>query len=92
MLKKNLDSAKSLHDLFGIRIMVNDISDCYRVLGLIHNKWSPLPQRFKDYIALPKPNGYKSLHTTIIGLLKGHRDQPTEIQIKTHEMKEYADI
>jgi GTP diphosphokinase / guanosine-3',5'-bis(diphosphate) 3'-diphosphatase len=48
--------------------------------------------RFKDYIALPKPNGYKSLHTTIIGLLKNHRKQPTEIQIKTFKMKEYSDV
>ncbi|MDD3646194.1 MAG: RelA/SpoT family protein [Candidatus Gracilibacteria bacterium] len=92
MQKKGLDSAKSLYDLFGIRIMVKNETQCYKVLGLIHKKWTPLPNRFKDYIALPKPNGYKSLHTTVIGLLKDFRKQPTEIQIKTFKMKEAADI
>ncbi|QFR39384.1 bifunctional (p)ppGpp synthetase/guanosine-3',5'-bis(diphosphate) 3'-pyrophosphohydrolase [Candidatus Gracilibacteria bacterium 28_42_T64] len=92
LTKKGIDHIEDLHDLFGIRVIVKDLSDCYRVLGLIHNKWSPLPYRFKDYIALPKPNGYKSIHTTVIGLLKEHRKQPTEIQIKTYKMKEYSDI
>ena len=92
MKKKWLDSSKWLHDLFGIRIIVNDVSECYKILGLIHNKWKPLPKKFKDYIALPKPNWYKSLHTTIIWLLKDHLKQPAEIQIKTHEMREYSDI
>jgi len=53
---------------------------------MVHNIWTPLPNRFKDYIALPKPNGYKSLHTTVLGLIKKFRKQPTEIQIKTREM------
>ncbi|NUJ97541.1 bifunctional (p)ppGpp synthetase/guanosine-3',5'-bis(diphosphate) 3'-pyrophosphohydrolase [Candidatus Gracilibacteria bacterium] len=92
MKRKGYESIKSLYDLFGIRIIVKDVTTCYKALGVIHNYWTPLPNRFKDYIALPKPNGYKSLHTTIIGLLKNYRKQPTEIQIKTYEMKEYSDI
>lgn len=92
LTKKSLHHISALHDLFGIRIIVNDVATCYRVLGLVHNKWKPIPNRFKDYIALPKPNGYKSIHTTIVWLLKEHRKLPTEIQIKTFEMKEYSDI
>ena len=88
---KGVDNINSLYDFFGIRIMVNDLSDCYKVLWIIHNKWAPIPKRLKDYIALPKPNWYQSLHTTVIWLLKDHREQPTEIQIKTYAMKEYAD-
>jgi len=90
--KKGLDSIKSLNDLFWIRIIVDDVATCYKILWIIHNEWSPLPKRFKDYIALPKPNGYSSLHTTVIGLLRRYRKQPTEIQIKTYGMKEFSDI
>ncbi|PZM81979.1 (p)ppGpp synthetase [Candidatus Gracilibacteria bacterium] len=92
LLKKGLSHMKELFDVFGVRVMVNSESDCYKVLGIIHNTWTPIPRRFKDYIALPKPNGYKSLHTSIIGLFQEDTKQPTEIQIKTYEMKEYADI
>ena len=90
--KKWLENTKSLYDLFGIRVIVKNVEECYRVLWLIHNKWSPLPNRFKDYIALPKMNWYKSLHTTVIWLLKKNQKQPAEIQIKTQEMMEYAEI
>jgi len=90
--KKGLDDTKSLYDIFGIRVIVESVEDCYRVLWLIHNKWSPLPNRFKDYIALPKMNGYKSLHTTVMWLLKKNQKQPAEIQIKTFKMMEYAEI
>ena len=90
--KKWLSDAKSLYDIFGIRIVVNNVEECYKTLWLLHNKWSPLPSRFKDYIALPKPNGYKALHTTIVGLLNKNKRQPAEIQIKTGEMMEYAEI
>ncbi len=90
--KKWLSNSHSLYDIFGIRVIVKDVEQCYRVLGLLHNEWSPLPNRFKDYIALPKPNGYKSLHTTVLGLLKKNKKQPAEIQIKTFEMMEYAEI
>jgi guanosine-3',5'-bis(diphosphate) 3'-pyrophosphohydrolase len=90
--KKWLSSVNWLYDLFWIRVIVSDVSDCYRVLWIIHNKYKPIPNRFKDYIALPKPNWYRSLHTTIIWLLKDDFKQPAEIQIKTYEMKEYSDI
>lgn len=92
MQKKWLDSIKNLYDLFWIRIIVNDETTCYKALWLVHKTWTPLPNRFKDYIALPKPNWYKSLHTTVIWLLNDFRKQPTEIQIKTYEMKEFSDI
>ncbi|MBF0913695.1 bifunctional (p)ppGpp synthetase/guanosine-3',5'-bis(diphosphate) 3'-pyrophosphohydrolase [Candidatus Gracilibacteria bacterium] len=92
LLKKGLTHMKELFDVFGVRVMVETEADCYKVLGIIHNTWTPIPRRFKDYIALPKPNGYKSLHTSIIGLFQEDTKQPTEIQIKTYEMKEYADI
>lgn len=92
LLKKWLTFARELYDLFWIRIMVQNEHDCYKALWIIHNNWTPLPKRFKDYIALPKPNGYKSLHTNIMWLFKSQRKQPTEIQIKTFKMKEYSDI
>ena len=90
--KKWLENTQSLYDIFGIRLIVNNVEECYRFLWLIHNKWSPLPNRFKDYIALPKMNGYKSLHTTVMWLLKKNHKQPAEIQIKTFDMMEYAEI
>jgi GTP pyrophosphokinase len=90
--KKWLTYAKELYDLFWIRIIVEDEADCYRVLWIIHSTWTPIPQRFKDYIALPKPNWYKSLHTNVMWLVTWTRKQPTEIQIKTYKMKEYSDI
>lgn len=92
LLKKWLKNASDLFDLFWIRIMVESVSDCYKVLWIIHNTWTPLPKRFKDYIALPKPNWYKSLHTNVMWILEWSRGQPTEIQIKTHKMNEYSDI
>jgi len=90
--KKWLIHVSDLYDLYWIRIIVVNEWDCYKTLWLIHNKWTPLPKRFKDYIALPKPNWYKSLHTTVMWLLKQSRKQPTEIQIKTYEMKEFSDL
>ncbi len=90
--KKWLTHARELYDLFWIRIMVESEADCYRALWMVHNTRTPLPKRFKDYIALPKPNWYKSLHTTIMWLFKSQRKQPTEIQIKTYKMKEYSDL
>ncbi len=92
MKKKWLSNARELFDLFWIRIIVENEADCYRALWLIHKTWTPLPNRFKDYIALPKPNGYKSLHTNVMWLFKNQRKQPTEIQIKTYEMKRYSDL
>ena len=92
LIKKWLIHARELYDLFWIRIMVDSEVDCYRALWYIHKSWTPLPKRFKDYIALPKPNWYRSLHTNIMWLFKSERKQPTEIQIKTFEMKEYSDL
>lgn len=92
LLKKWLTHMKELFDVFWVRVMVETEADCYKVLWIIHNTWTPIPRRFKDYIALPKPNWYKSLHTSIIWLFQEDTKQPTEIQIKTYEMKEYADI
>ncbi|MCX5871669.1 MAG: bifunctional (p)ppGpp synthetase/guanosine-3',5'-bis(diphosphate) 3'-pyrophosphohydrolase [Deltaproteobacteria bacterium] len=81
MLSQRLEF-EQLHDLTAFRIILDSVSECYTVLGLIHAIWRPVPGRFKDYLAMPKSNGYQSLHTTVIGP-EGHR---IEIQIRTHEM------
>jgi GTP pyrophosphokinase len=77
-----------VHDIMAVRIIVKSIEDCYRVLGIIHGSWKPLPGRIKDYIAVPKANGYKSLHTTIFTKDGGI----AEIQIRTQEMHEEAEF
>jgi guanosine-3',5'-bis(diphosphate) 3'-pyrophosphohydrolase len=84
--------ARDLYDLFAIRIITDTIPRCYEVLGFLHNVFVPMPKRFKDYIALPKENGYQSLHTTVVGLFAKIRSQPTEIQIRTPEMHIQAEI
>lgn len=83
LLRHNMDIER-IYDLVAMRIIVETVSQCYAVLGAIHEKWPPLPGRIKDYIAMPKPNGYRSLHTTVIG----PEDKIIEFQIRTQEMHE----
>lgn len=78
---------ESIYDLVALRIIVKSVEDCYATLGIIHKMWAPVPHRFKDYVALPKSNGYRSLHTTVFG----PENKITEIQIKTEQMHEEAE-
>lgn len=78
---------EKIYDILALRIFTNNVSDCYKVLGIIHNKWRPMPGRIKDYIAVPKANGYQSLHTTVFT----GDGAVVEVQIRTHEMHRLAE-
>ena len=79
-------SFSEIMDVYAFRIVVDSVDTCYRVLGAVHNLFKPVPGRFKDYIAIPKANGYQSLHTTLFGM----HGVPIEIQIRTEEMESMA--
>ena len=87
MVQQDKTSIDEIYDIFATRIIVETVQDCYAALGTIHDLYTPVPGRFKDYIAMPKPNMYRSLHTTLIG----EEGKPFEVQIRTQEMHRIAE-
>ena len=86
-VQKKRISLEQITDIIGFRITLSTVDECYKTLGIFHKRWNCIPGKFKDYISSPKINGYKSLHTSVIGSNK----KPIEIQIRTHEMHEFAE-
>ena len=87
-MKRDNITLEQVYDLFALRIIVNSVKDCYAALGVVHDLYSPMPGRFKDYIAVPKPNMYQSIHTTLIGT----KGTPFEVQVRTWEMHQIAEF
>lgn len=85
-MKDQRKSFSEIMDVYGFRILTDSVDSCYRILGMVHNTYTPVPDRFKDYIAIPKANGYQSLHTTLFGM----NGMPIEVQIRTREMEAMA--
>lgn len=86
-MKRQNVAFHELYDISAVRVIVNSINECYEVLGIIHSQFKPIPGRFKDYIAMPKSNMYRSLHTSVLG----PKSKPIEVQIRTHEMHKVAE-
>jgi GTP pyrophosphokinase/guanosine-3',5'-bis(diphosphate) 3'-pyrophosphohydrolase len=86
-VQKKRISLEQITDIIGFRITLSSVDECYKTLGIFHKKWNCIPGKFKDYISSPKINGYKSLHTSVIG----SNQKPIEIQIRTNEMHEFAE-
>ncbi len=86
-VQKKRVSLEQITDIIGFRIILKNVDDCYKTLGIFHKKWNCIPGKFKDYISSPKINGYKSIHTSVIGSNK----KPIELQIRTHDMHEFAE-